>query len=101
MTGVADVDASAPVGTIAAAVVEGVDVAVIRHAEGWVMVADTCTHAHCAFTSDGDVVDGATLICNCHGSEFDLRTGEVLLGPAEVSLTVVALRVEAGALRLA
>ena len=97
----AAIDPEAVVGTIAAATIDGAAVAVIRHAQGWVAVPDSCTHAHCPFTADGEVVDASTLVCNCHGSEYDLRTGEVLVGPAEAPLRIVALTVESGTLRLA
>jgi nitrite reductase/ring-hydroxylating ferredoxin subunit len=97
--GLDDIDATSPVGTIAAADIDGAVVAVIRHAAGWVLVDGSCTHAHCPFSDDGEVVDGYTLVCNCHGSEYDLRTGEVLAGPARAPLAVVALSVESGTLR--
>ena len=42
---------------------------------------DTCTHQGCSLAT-GDL-DGTTVTCPCHGSEFDVRTGEVLEGPAE------------------
>jgi nitrite reductase/ring-hydroxylating ferredoxin subunit len=87
-----EIDPSAPVGTVERASVGDAPVAVIRHAEGWAVVADRCPHAGCAFTRKGEVVDGTTLICNCHGSEFDLRTGAVLLEPAEEPLTLFPVR---------
>jgi nitrite reductase/ring-hydroxylating ferredoxin subunit len=90
-----DVDPAAPVGTIVGAVVDDVDVAVVRHDGGWVMVPDGCTHARCPFSSDGEVVDGAVLVCNCHGSEFDLGTGDVLVGPAEEPLVIRSLSFDA------
>lgn len=93
------IDPDAPLGSIVGALVDDVPVAVIRHAAGWVMVPDQCTHAACPLSGDGEVVDGSTLICNCHGSEYDLRTGSVLLGPAEQPLSVVPLTVQDGRLR--
>ncbi|MFJ8797622.1 Rieske (2Fe-2S) protein [Streptomyces sp. NPDC102487] len=48
-----------------------------------------CTHAGCAINK----LDGTTLVCPCHGSEFDARTGEVLRAPATEPLK--ALTVEA------
>jgi len=99
MTGLENVDVNAPEGSIVAAVVDGAQVAVVRHAGGWVLLPDRCTHAACAFTTDAEVVDGSTLVCNCHGSEYDLRTGAVLVGPAEKPLAVLPLFVEAGTLR--
>ena len=78
-----DVDPAAPEGTILAAEVDGVALALIRHAHGWTATDLDCPHAGCSLARDGEVVDGSVLICNCHGSEFDLRTGEVLLDPAD------------------
>lgn len=97
--GLAEIDVTSPTGTIVAASHDGSDVAVIRSSEGWVLVSDECTHASCPFTTDGEVVDGTVLVCNCHGSEWDLRTGELLAGPAELPLAVVALSDASGALR--
>jgi len=94
-----EVDPAAPVGSIVGASVDGVDYAVIRHAEGWVMVEDRCTHARCSFVRDGgEVADGHVLLCACHGSEFDLRDGSVLEGPATQALTVIPLVVHEGRL---
>ena len=95
-----EVDATAPVGSIIGTLVDGVAYAVVRHAEGWVMVEDRCTHARCSFVQDGgEVVDGTVLICACHGSEFDLRDGSVLEGPATEALTVIPLTLGGGKLR--
>lgn len=59
---------------------------------GWYAVADACTHAGCAFSEEASLEDGV-IVCNCHGSEFDLRTGEVLRGPAEYPVRTYAVRV--------
>jgi nitrite reductase/ring-hydroxylating ferredoxin subunit len=91
MTRLEDVSPLLPVGTIVSAAYGTESVAVIRHSTGWVMVADRCTHAHCPFSDDGEVVDGHVLICNCHGSEFDLHDGAVLVGPADDPLVVTPL----------
>ena len=98
MTSLPDVDPAADVGSIVGVEVDGASMAAIRHRDGWVLVPDTCPHAKCPFTEDGELVDGTTLICNCHGSEFDLVTGHVLQGPAESDLEVIALQVDAGGL---
>jgi nitrite reductase/ring-hydroxylating ferredoxin subunit len=42
---------------------------------------DTCTHAGCSL-ADGDL-EGTTVTCACHGSQFDVTTGAVLRGPAQ------------------
>ncbi|HJT63139.1 MAG TPA: Rieske (2Fe-2S) protein [Candidatus Limnocylindria bacterium] len=42
---------------------------------------DTCTHMGCSLAA-GDL-DGTTVTCACHGSQFDVTSGAVLRGPAE------------------
>ncbi len=41
---------------------------------------DTCTHRECPL-SEG-VIEGPIVTCPCHKSRFDVRTGDVLDGPA-------------------
>ncbi len=41
---------------------------------------DTCTHMECSLAR-GDLEE-TTVICPCHGSEFDVTSGEVLARPA-------------------
>jgi nitrite reductase/ring-hydroxylating ferredoxin subunit len=41
---------------------------------------DTCTHRQCSL-AEGDLEE-TTVICVCHGSEFDVTSGEVLGLPA-------------------
>jgi 3-phenylpropionate/trans-cinnamate dioxygenase ferredoxin subunit len=67
-------------------------VAIAGLAGDWFAVADACTHAGCAFSEDADLVDGV-IVCNCHGSEFDLRTGAVVRGPAERPVRTYPVRV--------
>lgn len=68
-------------GEIVRCEIEGTPVAVARLAEGWAAFADCCTHSACPFSQFGEI-DGTTLICNCHGAEFDLTSGAVILDPA-------------------
>ena len=42
---------------------------------------DTCTHKACSLAKGK--LDGTTVTCPCHGSQFDVMTGEVLRGPAQ------------------
>lgn len=53
---------------------------------------DTCTHAGCSL-SEGDL-DGTTLTCPCHGSQFDVTSGLVLRGPAERPVRSHAVKIE-------
>jgi 3-phenylpropionate/trans-cinnamate dioxygenase ferredoxin subunit len=57
---------------------------------------DTCTHRGCSL-ANGDL-DGTTVTCACHGSQFDVTTGAVLRGPAERPVRSVPLQVEGDAL---
>lgn len=61
----------------------------------WWAVENRCSHAGCAFDADGEI-DGVALICNCHGSEFDLRTGAVLAPPADEPIASHPTRVVNG-----
>ena len=55
---------------------------------------DTCTHQGCSL-AEGEL-DDTTVQCPCHGSQFDVTTGEVIGGPATESVDVYQLRVESG-----
>jgi len=78
-----------PVGTILTAELGGMALVVVRHAKGWTAAPDTCPHAACSLSRMGEVVEGTILVCNCHGAEFDLVTGAVLLDPAETPLQLL------------
>jgi cytochrome P450/nitrite reductase/ring-hydroxylating ferredoxin subunit len=64
----------------------------------WAAFDDTCTHAGCSLA--GGELDGPVVVCPCHGSEFDVRTGDVLSPPALEPLPIFATRVEAGVLEV-
>src|SRR3954449_6867726 len=74
--------------------VEGSAVCVGKTATGWVAFQDTCTHEECSL-SDGEL-EGNVIVCPCHASEFDLRTGDVLCPPALDPLPIFEARVEEG-----
>ena len=40
------------------------------------------------------------VICPCHGSEFDVRSGEVLQGPAREPVETYETRIEGGSLEV-
>jgi 3-phenylpropionate/trans-cinnamate dioxygenase ferredoxin subunit len=67
------------------------DLAVARLDDGTLTAFDLwCTHEECPL-SDGDL-EGFRVVCYCHSSEFDVRTGEVLRGPATEPIAVYATR---------
>ena len=59
---------------------------------------DTCTHMGCSL-AEGDLEE-TTVICPCHGSEFDVRSGAVLQGPAREPVETYETRVEGGSLEI-
>lgn len=75
--------------------VEGRAVCIGRTVDGWVAFDDTCTHEECSLA--GGELDGSVIVCPCHGSEFDVRTGDVLTPPALDPLPIYEAREEGGA----
>jgi nitrite reductase/ring-hydroxylating ferredoxin subunit len=59
---------------------------------------DTCTHMGCSL-AEGDLEE-TTVICPCHGSEFDVRSGAVLQGPAREPVDSYETRVESDNLEI-
>ena len=55
-------------------------------------IGDVCTHAGCLL-SDGKL-EGHTVICTCHGSQFDVGTGHVLHPPASKPEPVYDVKIE-------
>ncbi len=50
----------------------------------------TCTQKACPLS--GGLLTGTTIMCQCHGSRFDITTGAVVSGPATKSLNVYEVR---------
>lgn len=48
---------------------------------------DLCTCAERSCPLSGGLLTGTTLMCQCHGSRFDVTTGAVLNGPATEPLS--------------
>jgi 3-phenylpropionate/trans-cinnamate dioxygenase ferredoxin component len=55
---------------------------------------DLCTHEGCPLS--GGLLTGTTIMCQCHGSRFDITTGTVINGPAPEALRVHEVRVVDG-----
>jgi nitrite reductase/ring-hydroxylating ferredoxin subunit len=75
--------------------VDGLDLVLAEVDDTWYAVEDRCTHAGCPFSQEA-TLEGSTIVCNCHGSEFDLATGEPRRGPAERPVRSFPVRVRAG-----
>ncbi|HLO34460.1 MAG TPA: non-heme iron oxygenase ferredoxin subunit [Candidatus Deferrimicrobium sp.] len=72
--------------------VDGTDVNVSNVGGHLYAFDDTCTHAGCSL-ADGDL-DGTTVTCSCHGSQFDVTSGAVLRGPARLPVRARAVQVD-------
>ena len=79
-----------PESTLRRVEVAGRGVCVGRTAAGWIAFDDTCTHEECSL-AEGEL-DGQVIVCPCHGSEFDVRTGDVLTPPALDPLPIYEAR---------
>ena len=53
---------------------------------------DTCTHKGCSLANGK--LDGTTVTCPCHGSQFDVTSGAVLRGPAQQPVRSRLVQVE-------
>jgi nitrite reductase/ring-hydroxylating ferredoxin subunit len=85
---------------LAAVFVAAQEIALARLDDGsWAAFDNVCTHEECPL-SDGDL-DGTRITCYCHSSTFDVRTGEVLEGPADEPIAVFPVRVAHGELQVA
>ena len=87
-----------PDGTLRRVEAGGRAVCVARVEREWVAFDDTCTHEECSLA--GGELDGSVVVCPCHGSEFDVRTGDVLTPPALEPLPIYEARVERDTLQV-
>lgn len=69
-----------PDGEPQAAVAQDTPVLLLRHGDGIHAIHNRCSHRGCML-SDGDA-EGHVVTCSCHGSQFDVRDGSVIRGPA-------------------
>jgi 3-phenylpropionate/trans-cinnamate dioxygenase ferredoxin subunit len=61
--------------------VEGTRVTIVHTAGQFFAFDDTCTHSGCSLAHGS--LEGTTVTCACHGSQFDVASGAVLRGPAQ------------------
>jgi 3-phenylpropionate/trans-cinnamate dioxygenase ferredoxin component len=58
----------------------------------------TCPGASCPLS--GGLLTGTTIMCQCHGSEFDITTGAVVSGPAVRPLSVYDVQAADGSINI-
>ena len=59
--------------------------------------SNICTHQHCPVSTIND----GNIICLCHGSEFSIKDGSVVAGPAPTPLPAKAITVKGKNIQLA
>ncbi len=82
-----------PEGAIKAAVVDGVEIALVRTHGNVYAIYDECSHAQVAL-SEGELDDVRTIECWLHGSRFDLATGKPTGPPATEPVPVYPVKIE-------
>jgi nitrite reductase/ring-hydroxylating ferredoxin subunit len=85
-------------GEMAGFQVGGERIAVANVAGTFHAFGNTCTHLQCSLAS-GEL-EGTTVTCPCHGSQFDVTTGRVLRGPAQEPVPSYPARVVNEALQV-
>lgn len=80
-----------PIGGMRAFDVAGVKVTVANANGQLHAFEDTCTHMGCSLANGS--LEGTTVTCACHGSQFDVTSGAVLRGPAQRPVRSLPLQV--------
>lgn len=83
---------------LAAFDVKGNRIAIANVAGTFYAFDDTCTHLQCSL-ADGEL-EGTVVTCPCHGSQFDVTTGDVLEGPAKEPVRSYGVRVDGDAVEV-
>jgi 3-phenylpropionate/trans-cinnamate dioxygenase ferredoxin subunit len=75
-------------------------VAIARVDDSLYVFDDLCTCADERCPLSGGLLTGTTIMCQCHGTRFDITTGAPVSGPATRSLTVYEVRETDGAVEV-
>jgi nitrite reductase/ring-hydroxylating ferredoxin subunit len=78
--------------------VEGERVALANVGSTLYAFADACPHRQCSLAEGS--LDGTVVTCPCHGSQFDVTTGDRLRGPAVRGVPTFLVRVEEGRVQI-
>ena len=55
-------------------------------------IGDTCTHRGCSL-SEGEL-SGTVVTCPCHGGQFDVTSGKVVMGPPREATPTYTVQVD-------
>ena len=57
--------------------------------------SNVCSHEECTFVFEGEgKLDGEEVECDCHGSIFNVMSGEVLTPPATQPITIYNVEIQ-------
>ena len=90
-----------PDGEMLGATVEGVEVLVANVGGQYKSIGAECTHEGCDLHEGELDVEERLVTCACHGSIYDLDTGQAVAPPAEAPEPVYRVRVEGDDIQLA
>jgi 3-phenylpropionate/trans-cinnamate dioxygenase ferredoxin component len=75
-------------------------ISIARVADRLYAFDDLCTCTRQACPLSGGLLTGTTLMCQCHGSRFDITSGTVLNGPATEALKLYEVHDIAGTIQI-
>ncbi len=58
----------------------------------------SCSDAPCPLS--GGLLNGTTIMCQCHGSRYDITSGAVINGPATKALNVYEVQEDEGSVQI-
>ncbi|MDP2721044.1 MAG: non-heme iron oxygenase ferredoxin subunit [bacterium] len=73
--------------------VNGEEIALYRFGDEVFATSDICTHEQCVI-SENYYIDGEEVECTCHGSHFNIKTGENTVPPAAEPLKTYPTKVD-------
>jgi len=82
-----------PEGELKKVDVAGEPVALFKVEGKFYATSNICTHEHCEL-DENHMMHGDVVECTCHGSQFNIRTGENVLPPAAEPLKTYKVSVE-------
>ena len=56
-------------------------------------IDDACTHLGCSLGTEGTLA-GSIITCGCHGGQFDVTSGNVVVPPPQKKVTSYPVRIE-------
>ena len=74
----------------------GKEILVVKLGGTCTAIGNKCTHMGCRYRMAGSMAKRSA--CPCHGSKFNVRTGEVVAGPATKPEPAYAVTIENGEL---